>query len=510
MPDQVIVQFINGDNNIQSVTNWTSYNIQQDFFKSSDGFTLICEDDRAEQLSNDMQIGQRLQFVVNNSPILVGYVDSIDLSYDRTGGKKLTIEGRDICGILEDAHVYPNLGTNKTIDYQFNPTDTLAYALNTILVSNNLTPITKLVNEDGTTPFSSSAAGSLTFATGFSVGIRSKGKTGRGIYKSFTSNLNRLCKPEKGETYLRYASRLAKHAGCFIKCIPGCDNTLFIGPPTYDRTNFTPFAIQHQYVDNAANNAQHGRLKVSYKEQPSVIIGEATHGTATFRKQTFKVVCINECTGYQPGSTILSVDTAIPNVGNAIGLLTTGVSPTGGKTTFIPGTPARNQVAPANPFAPPPDINNPQETIIVHTPGTEAVTVAPTGYYLIPPNYNLYNTLSRTIINTQTNFSRPYYYVDYNAQTPEELMIGVTELMADFQDRFLELEYKVQNHSQNNVVWSRNLMCTVTDNAFAPGNQSMANVYWIEKVNFTKSRNGGTETNIVMRIPYTHMTNLTP
>jgi hypothetical protein len=509
MPDQVIVQFINENNKIQSVTNWTSYNIQQDFFKSADGFTLTCEDDRVDQLSNDMQVGQRLQFVINNCPVLVGYVDSLDLSYDRAGGKKLVIEGRDICGILEDAHLYPNLGTNGIIDYQFTPQTTLSQALNTILV-NSLTPIKQLVNEDRT-PFAGSSFGSLTFATGFGVGVRAKGKTGRGISKSFTSNLDRLCKPEKGETYLRYASRLAKHAGCFIKCIPGCDNTLFVGPPTYDRTNFTPsFAIQHQYVDNAANNSQRGRLKVSYKEQPSVIIGEATHGTPTFRKQTFKVVCINECTGYQPGSTVLSVDTAILSVGNAIGLLTTGVSPTAGQTTVIPGTPSRSQRAPADPFAPPPDINNPQETIIINTPGTKAVTVAPIGYYLIPPNYNLYHTLNRTIVNTQTNFSRPYYYFDYNAQTPEELMIGVTELMADFQDRFLELEYRLDNHSQNNVTWRRNMMCTVSDNAFAPGSQSMANVYWIEKVNFTKSRNGGTETNIVMRLPYTHMTNLTP
>lgn len=498
MSDQVSVQF---DNNgaFQNVTNWTTYNIQRDFFHAADGFYLTCEDDRADQLASEIQVGMRLKFYVNNCCIMVGYIDNIELSYERCGrGKVLMIEGRDICGILADAHLYPNLGNGGTTDYQFTPQTTLSQALNTIL-ANGLTPIKNIVNEDGT-PFSSSTAGSLTFATGFGVGVRSRGRTGRGIAKSFASNLARECKPEKCESYLRYASRLAKHAGCFIKCVPGSDDTLFVGPPTYDRTQPAPFYLDHGYSNTATNNTQHGRMRVSYKEQPSVIIGEATHGVSTFRKQTFKVACINELTGYNSGATTLDINNAIPNVGNAIGQLTTGVPST--NTAQVSTTTNVSRFYPAGGAAGPPETVN-QTTITT-------VTVPPSGYYLLPPNYDLYESLSNTVIGVQSNFSRPFYYVDYNAQTPEELMIGVAELMADFQDRFFELEYKIDQHSNSGAVWATNLMCGVNDQAFAPGNKSISNTYWIQRVNFTKSRCGGTETCVVLKLPYTHMINLTP
>jgi hypothetical protein len=512
MVDQVVVNFSATNGTFQSVTNWTSYTITRDFMEPTDTFHLVCEDDRAAQLSSELAIGMRLQFVVNNCPILVGYIDTINLSYQRGGrGRTLTIVGRDICGTLLDAAVFPNLGTGKNTDFQFTPQQTLSQALNIILV-NGLTTITQIVNEDGT-PFAGSAGGSLTFATGFGIGIRAKGKKGRGISKSYTSNLNRLCKPEKGESYLRYAHRLCKHAGFTIKCVPGSDSTLFVGPPTYDRTNPAPFTINHQLVTNGANNAHNGDMKVSYRDQPSVIIGEATHGAANFRKSTFKVVCINELTGYAPGSSSLTVNTAIPNVGQAIGQLTTGVAGTGKYTTTSTITPTYPATQPTLPGTP-----GPITTPLVGPPTTTVttVTVPPSGYYLLPPNADLYNALSRTVIGVQTNFSRPHYYVDYNAETPEELMIGVSELMADFQDRFFELEYKLDNHSDpvSKAIWAPNVMCNVTDDVFAPNNQSVANTYWIKKVTFTKSRGsgggGGTETSVVLGLPYIHVTNLTP
>lgn len=586
--DQVVVTFQNlVTGSLQSITNWTSYNITRDFFKEADGFTLVLEDDRAKQLSLELQVGQRLQFFVNNCCILVGYVDIVELSYTRGGkGQNLSIMGRDICGILDDAHVYPNLGGNaygshvvttstevvtgqqtasnpyvstftnnyssqqnnspsqqtqftqnttttqitsvNIINYQFSSSTTLKQALTAILI-NGLTPITNLIIDDG--------IGALTFATGFGTGIRVKRKSGRGLAKSFQSNLNKLCKPEKGETYLRYACRLAKKAGCFIKCVPGTDNTLFVGPPIYDRTVAPPFTLNHTYLDSKGNNVHHGKMKVSYKEQPSVIIGECTHGDSTFRKQTFKVVCINELTGYIPGSTTLSIDTAIANVGQAIGILTTGVPGTGkatSKTTTSTSNPGgfaqggQSGLGSLGGYSSPTSNSggqfqggqnafnsqnqgtfnsvayiNTEDPIIT----TSTVQIPPSGYYLLPPNVDLYNVLNRTIIGVQTNFSRPLYYVDYNAQTPEELMLGVSELMADFQDKFFSLEYTLDQHTNNNVVWTPNLMVSVTDNAFAPGNSSVSNTYWIQKVNFTKSRSGGTETHLTLNLPYTHTVN---
>ena len=473
MVDQITVQFIDSNGATQSIQDWSEYNIQRDFFDPADGFTLVCEDDRADQLNSLMQVGQRLLFNLNNFTILVGYIDTMEYSYTRGGhGKMLIIRGRDICGILGDAVVYPNLGLGGTTDYQFNPDTTLSQAMNGIFL-NGLTTITSLLtngNGFNLAPLSNSTLGSQTAGQGFGTGIKSKAKTGRGISSSYQSNLKRLCKPEKEETYLHYASRLAKHAGAFIKCMPGSDAALFVGTPNYNTSN-VPYSLQHYYQTEmrfnsnpvTANNIHDGKLRVSYKDQPSVIIGEATHGQANFRKQTTKVICINEFTGYIQGTTSLTIDNAIPNVKNAVEQLTTGA------------VGATNQ----------------------------------NGYYLLAANNDLYTAADQNVIGIQTNFSRPYYYIDHNAQTVEELMIGVAELMATFQDKFFDLEYVVDQHSNNGYPWGINQMCSVADDTFGPPNKSLNGQYWIQKVNFIKSRSEGTQTVLTLRLPFTHVVNFT-
>ena len=465
MVDQVTVQFIDSNGATQSITDWTDYNIQRDFFDPADGFTLVCEDDRSDQLNSLMQVGMRLLFTINNFTILVGYIDTMEYTYARGGhGKSLTIKGRDVCGVLGDACLYPNLGLGGTTDYQFNPETTLSQAMNAIFL-NGLTSIEVITTQSigfDLTQLSNSSLGSLTAGKGFGSGIRSKAKTGRGISSSYQSNLKRLCKPEKEETYLKYATRLLKHAGAFIKCLPGSDSALFVGRPLYDIQN-APYSLIHTFnsPNNNSNNIHEGKLKVSYKEQPSVIIGEAVHGQANFRKQTTKAICINEFTGYIPGSTTLSIDTALPNVKNAVQQLTTG----------------------------------------------PASQTNQGGYYLIAANNDLYTAADQNVIGVKTNFSRPYYYVDYNAQTPQELIIGVAELMATFQDKFFHLEYLVDQHSNNGVPWGINQMCNVSDDTFGPSNKCLTGQYWIQKVNFTKSRAEGTQTTVLMRLPFTHVVN---
>jgi len=462
MTDQIEVSFIDANGNHQNIKNWTEYDIQKDFFDFADGFTLVLEDDRLDQLTQHLEVGMRLEFKINKFNILVGYIDSIDLAYTRGGhGKSLTIRGRDVCGLLSDAHVYPNLGLGGNTQYQFNPLDKLSDALNVIL-TNGLTPIENLFTNDlngNLQLLEKSQIGNAAFSTGFGTGIKVKG---RNLSKSYNSNLEKLCKPEKGESYIGYATRLATRAGCFIKCMPGTDNALLISPPTYQRVGFSaPYNLNHIYIQSTVNNIHEGRLKISYKNQPSVIIGEANHGGPTFRKETQKVVCINEFTGYVKNTQTLDVSNSIPSVKNALQQLTTG----------------------------PINENN-------------------SGYLLLAPNLDLYSVATQNVIGTTAISSRPYYYVDYNAETPEELIISVAELMAKFQDDFLELEYTVDNHTNNGVPWNTNLMCNVSDEAISP-NQCMTGQFWIQKVNFTKSRGGGTETKLLLRLPYTHVVNFT-
>src|ERR1700674_2913958 len=98
-----------------TIGNWTSYNVERDFFVPADAFTLVCEDDRADQLNNDIQLGMKVRLRVNNNTVLIGYVDDFQYTYNRSSGKQLTITGRDVLGMASDATVFPNLNQNRNV-----------------------------------------------------------------------------------------------------------------------------------------------------------------------------------------------------------------------------------------------------------------------------------------------------------------------------------------------------------------------------------------------------------
>lgn len=496
--DQVTVEFADADGNIiDSVSNWTSYSIERDFFNPIDSFMLEMADARADSLMSQIAIGMKVIFKVLNHSIMVGFIDSFDLYTDRgSSGKRLVIRGRDRMGMLFDSSIYPNLGSTTIQEtYQFKATDTLEKVVKTILASApGIDPDKIYIDDDSK---------DLTAATGFGIGIRSRGKTGRGLSKSFSSNLGHLLKPEKGETYLGYLSRICTRAGCEIKMQPGTDDSVYIGPPIYER-NSTPSDRPNKYAAFAAvgqpvfwlmrrtinessnapnhatalgssqfsssNNVISAKMTVDYKDQPSIIIAEGNHGGPTFKKVTRKVICLNELTAWdrKPGLKP-SLDNARPSVKQAVDVLTSGS----------------------------------------------------TGYTLLGVNQDLYNAVPTTIANLQTTVSRPKYIVDYNSQTEDELKFYVAQLMAHYQDRYFGIEYEVMGHTDTSsdpfffnaagwgAVWAPNLMVFVNDDQFDPKN-TMFGLYWIRKIVLIRDRSGGTRTRIHITLPYTHLYNINP
>lgn len=452
--DPVSIQFINQLDGLTvlSVTNWTSYSIDRDFFYPVDSFTIDCADDRADQLLNSIQIGMKVAFSVNNNDMFIGFIDSFDIEPERgSAGKRLIIRGRDRLGMLADSSIYPNLGSSTFQQtYQFKPADTLSHVVNTILQS---APGISGVNIDD------DIAG-LTAATGFGIGVRQKGKTGRGLAKNYQSNLNHLLKPEKAETYLSYIIRIVARTGCEVKMVPGSDSVINIAPPVYDRiSNGQPnFSLVRHTINNTLqNNILSSKMSINYKDQPSVIIAEACHGGATYKRVNKKVICINEITGYdRTTNKQLTLTNARPSVQQAVTELTNGV----------------------------------------------------TSYSTINPNQNLYDAIPNTIADLTTIVSRPKYVVDYNAQTNEELQFYTAQLMAHYQDKYFTLDYEVQGHTQGGFCWAPNLMVNVVDESFHP-TKSLNSKFWIKKVTFTRDASGGCRTRLTLTLPYTHLYNVT-
>lgn len=446
-----------------TIGNYSQVNLENDFFTPSNGMTFVIESNDVYQVSIFLFRGFKVKAAVNGNPVFVGYIWDYDLQYTRDGGTRVTVKCKDLLEYMAQGTIFPNMGKTDSsgnplnTNFHFKATDTLSYALTTIAnafasatATNNIT-----VQTDN--------SGSLTFATGFSVGLRQKGKTPASRTKSLTSALNSLTTPMKGESYLAYMVRLAKHAGGNLKMSTSDDNVIYCASPTYDRANPSPFQLIHYLTppSNANNNVLSANFKFSLEKQPSVVITEAnTQGDGKFYQGSIKGVAINELTGFP----------------------------------LVPGTPQ--------------PISSVQSAVTNLTTGQLG-----TGYVLAPFNAQLYTQRANMFIDIDTTVSLPFYTVDYNAHTSDEVSFAASKILSEHQDRYVEFVYRVQGWTMagTTAVWQPDMMVTIIEEIFAPGTTVKYNFpMWIRRVNFIKTRNGGTETEIFCTLPYTHNFEITP
>jgi len=491
--EELIVDFLDNQYNVvMSIKNFTAFTIERDFFTPADAFTLVLADDRVYQLNNAIHQGMLVRFTVQQpngkqSIAMYGYIFKFKLGYDSTGGTQLHIEGQDLLGFMGKGYPFPNLGHTTQTNFHFAQTDTLITAFGTICDA--FTGVAQLPNkiiigvEDGA---------DLTFATGFATGIRTRGKTGRNLARSFQTQLGHLTTPNKGETYLSYLIRLAKHVGCNVKMSPGTNDTIIVSPPTYDRSHTTPFRINHSTYGGVLsflsspqdiNNVLSGEITIDMSDQPSSLIVEmATQGNNAYYRNTKKCIVVNELTGYKHEKTTytqkLSVDNMLDNISLAIKDLTTGK--------------------------------------------------VGQGYLQLPPNQDLFNSLPYFALDINTEVSLPKYFIDQNAHNDAELEFGTAMAMAEAQDKFIVMNYTVDGLSQNGAVWYPNMMCRVYDNIthgiyFIPnsrlkGHFDVNNVsevataidsdFWISKVQWSGDREHY-QTHLTLSLPYTHIFDIT-
>lgn len=286
-------EFLNEDGNpVASIDNWTNFNFQSDFMTPADTFTLIIEDDRIQELNNQLLQGMAIQFSLqlsngNMFPLQVGYINHYELTYEDSGhGQQLRIGGHDILGWMGETEALPsafmttktvttNISQNEDVNYynivqlngsttlstintQINPNNPPAYTAtftkDFILTSQVLTSIfndqttflqafefifskfADAVNFPTKIVFTTDDSSNIQLKTGGTVGPAAGNK---GTAKAIKNAILHLLRPNKKETYLSYALRLAKHLGCNIKASPILNPdgslTIIISPPVYDR-----------------------------------------------------------------------------------------------------------------------------------------------------------------------------------------------------------------------------------------------------------------------------------
>ncbi len=116
----------------QSFDNYTQVSFEKDFFKPSNGLTVVIEDDRVYELTGFLQRGYKVKVKINGNLNMVGYIFDYKLEYARPGGTKLTIECKDLLEYMAQGSTYPNMGKNAETNLHFKPTTTLRDALQAI------------------------------------------------------------------------------------------------------------------------------------------------------------------------------------------------------------------------------------------------------------------------------------------------------------------------------------------------------------------------------------------
>lgn len=93
MSDSIALQIDN-----RRIENFLSYKIEADIYTADDAFTL-----ELAKPETVIKAGQRCELHINDQLELTGIIDRRVRSYDK-GGLKLTVEGRDLMGLLVDSH----------------------------------------------------------------------------------------------------------------------------------------------------------------------------------------------------------------------------------------------------------------------------------------------------------------------------------------------------------------------------------------------------------------------
>lgn len=261
----------------KSMSAWTSYHFHADFMTPNASWSFECSDANYFELFKLIQNGQRIALKINGTVCATGYVDQVNITSSRTGGTTMQVMGRDALGPLCDSCMDPNFkfdGLQKCRDV-----------------------IMKLIQPFGFDEFEVSSLKDLSKLTGTST-ILSTDDTGKKIItKNIDSPMNSKFKPHTGEGIYEFCERLGRRFGYHMWAgING--HRIVIGQPIFNsKPLYTIIHSNNATTDNNKNLAIESSVSYDWTKQPSVIIAEGHGAGGHFRKQSLKVMMVNELLG---------------------------------------------------------------------------------------------------------------------------------------------------------------------------------------------------------------------
>lgn len=274
----------------KTISSWKSYSFGNDFMNANTAWTFEVADDNVFNLIGKVQNGERIAVLVNGTVAATGYLDQVHVSSNNSGGTTLHLTGRDALGPMCDACMDPKF----KFDGLQTPKDVL----------------TKLSTPFGFTSVEAQHYENAAKLTGV-ANVLSTDETGRTIVnKAITSPMNSKFKPHPGEGIYAFCERLGRRFGYHIwAAVDG--KTLIVGSPTF--TSKPIYTLVHTNAfppDNVRNLVIDSEMTVDWIKQPSAIVAEGHGGGGHFKKQTIKVLMVNEllCDSDTPELTKLKTD----------------------------------------------------------------------------------------------------------------------------------------------------------------------------------------------------------
>lgn len=453
-----------GDQNPgQTVINWEDYTYESDFMTPCDAFSMRVGDKQVtDEMRKFMQAGQQVKLFVEfldvsgnvlfKNPVFTGFLDKVQQNVDRSG-TFFTLQGRNFLGPLCDSGIDPWSNTYKFVEGQ-----TLGDVMGKVFSNFGITTffLTDAKNRQITTGVlkANATLQSKTYTVTTVTDILSdQGATTTSSTETITQWVDptntfdlqeksiKKLQPRHDETFMRFVENNLQRFN--LHCWAMSDGSgIVIGQPDYLQEPL--FKIVNK-LNGDGNNVIKGRIGLDYSSQPSLIIAKGFQGGGDFQNTRIRCAKVNEFIGYS----VIDGNGAI-----------TGPVQTNGE------------------FTPLPEIDK----IIKQFKGLKP----------LDPTVSLAQGYSRFF--TPPPVPRVIFWDDEKSRTLHQLEGAVRRKMSEYQSRALRLNYTVQDHVQDGIVWKHNTIVTVNDEVLGINNQN----FWILSVSYRKSRGSGTTTDLVL------------
>jgi prophage tail gpP-like protein len=259
-----------------TISGCKSYEFSTDYVDANTSWHFEFADDNYQEIAGKLQNGQTVGIKINGYLQATGYVDQISIHSSREGGTTMMVTGRDTLSPACDSHVDPK--------FEFPATTTLKAILQKLFAPYGFKEI---LVDDSVNRQKISGSHSV-FTTNDDHAV---------VEKAITSPINNKFKPHPGEGVYEFAERLGKRFGFHIRASAD-GKSLLVGRPDFKSAPI--YKLTHTSNDLpgpndvSVNNVISSDVTFDWTRQPTVIIAEGSGGGGHFRKQSLKVILVNE------------------------------------------------------------------------------------------------------------------------------------------------------------------------------------------------------------------------